>query len=68
MRYGGGAMRYTSHRHREPESRLADYLTEARAIMASPPPSPIPEVLDVSATFESLRWFWLPDEVAAAVR
>jgi selenocysteine lyase/cysteine desulfurase len=68
MRYGDGAMRYTSHRHREPESRLAEYLTEARAIMASPPPSPTPEVLDVSATFESLRWFWLPDEVAAAVR
>ncbi len=29
VRYLEGAMRYASHRHQEPESRLADYLAEA---------------------------------------
>ena len=29
------AMRYAAHRHREPETRLADYLAEARALLAS---------------------------------
>jgi selenocysteine lyase/cysteine desulfurase len=40
IRYEGGAMRYAAHRHREPETRLADYLVEARALMADPPPAP----------------------------
>jgi selenocysteine lyase/cysteine desulfurase len=68
IRYDDGAMRYAAHRHREPESRLADYLAEARSILAAPPPAPPPEALDVSADFEALRWFWLPEEVAAGVR
>jgi selenocysteine lyase/cysteine desulfurase len=68
IRYDDGAMRYAAHRHREPESRLADYLTEARSILAAPPPAPPPEALTVSADFEALRWFWLPEEVAAGVR
>ena len=63
----GGAMRYTAHRHREPESRLADYLAEARRIFAGPPPPAtcIAEPLEVGEDFEHLRWFWLPEEVAA---
>ena len=68
IRYDDGAMRYAAHRHREPESRLADYLAEARSILATPPPAPPPEALTVSADFEALRWFWLPEEVAAGVR
>ena len=29
-------------------------------------PAPEPEPLDVGTDFESLRWFWLPDEIGAA--
>jgi hypothetical protein len=66
IRYEGGAMRYTAHRHRAPESRLPDYLAEARRIFAGPPPvTGSPVSLDVGADFEHLRWFWLPEEIAA---
>ena len=68
VRYEDGAMRYRAHRHREPESRLADYLAEAGEILAAPPVAPRAEALDVSADFEALRWFWLPGELGAAVR
>jgi len=66
IRYEEGTMRYAAHRHREPESRLADYLLEARALLAAPPPTPagIAGPLDVGADFEHLRWFWLPSEAA----
>jgi selenocysteine lyase/cysteine desulfurase len=64
--YTDGEMRYTAHRHREPESRLAAYLAEARALLAAPPPTPggVAGPLAVGADFEHLRWFWLPAEVA----
>jgi selenocysteine lyase/cysteine desulfurase len=67
IRYDDGVMRYAAHRHREPESRLADYLAEARALLADPPPTPggVAGPLDVGADFEHLRWFWLPSEAAA---
>ncbi|MFI5254719.1 MAG: aminotransferase class V-fold PLP-dependent enzyme [Candidatus Limnocylindrales bacterium] len=68
VRFGEQGIGYAAHRHREPESRLADYLTEGRAILAAPPPAPAPEPVDEGADFEALRWFWLPEEVAAAVR
>ena len=65
-------LRYPAHRHREPESRLADYLDEATGILADPTavlgPAPEPEPLDVGTDFESLRWFWLPDEIGARRR
>ena len=32
-----GRMAYPAHRHREPESRLAEYLAEARTLLARPP-------------------------------
>jgi len=66
IRYEEGAMRYAAHRHREPESRLADYLAEAQALLAAPPPTPAAAggPLDVGADFEHLRWFWLPSEAA----
>ena len=38
IRYVDGAMRYAAHRHHAPESRLADHLAEARALLAHPPP------------------------------
>jgi len=67
VRYEDGQMRYAAHRHREPEARLADYLAEARALLASPPPAPpgIGGALEVGADFEDLRWFWLPVEAAS---
>lgn len=58
-------MGYTAHRHREPESRLTGYLDEARALLSALPPMPPGEPLEVSPDFETLRWFLLPDEVAA---
>jgi len=66
IRYEDGAMRYTAHRHREPESRLAAYLEEARALLTAPPPVPAgaAEPIAVGADFEHLRWFWLPAEAA----
>ncbi len=68
VRYEGGVMRYAAHRHREPESRLADYLAEARAILADPPtPAGIGGPLDVGPDFEHLRWFWLPAEAAEEI-
>ncbi|HYM83975.1 MAG TPA: aminotransferase, partial [Candidatus Dormibacteraeota bacterium] len=64
--YAGGAMRYRAHRHREPESRLAAYLEEAREILRRPPMAPPPApALDVGPDFERLRWFLLPHEVLA---
>ncbi len=67
IRYEDGAMRYTAHRHREPEARLADYLAEARRLLAEPPSATVGDAgpLDVGADFEHLRWFWLPREIAA---
>ncbi len=65
--YAGG-MTWPSHRHHEPEARLASYLDEARQRMARPPgPVATPSVdpASVGPDFETLRWFWLPEEVAA---
>jgi selenocysteine lyase/cysteine desulfurase len=79
IRYDDGVMRYAAHRHREPESRLADYLAEARTVLGMAPGAPRPArlgsandaatglagSLDVGPDFEALRWFWLPEEMAA---
>ena len=69
IRYTGQGMAFRSHGQREPESRLADYLVEARAILADPPapPSRPQDVADlaVGPDFEDLRWFLMPDEAAA---
>lgn len=67
--YADGRMAWPSHRHHEPETRLAGYLDEARALLARPVEAPaessLPDGL-VGPDFETLRWFWLPEEVAAA--
>lgn len=65
---GPDGLTYPAHRHRAPESRLAEYLAEAERILADPvaalgpPPPPQPTVVDED--FEDLRWFWLPEEIA----
>jgi len=68
IRYVDGTMVHSGHRRRQaPESSLVDYIEEARRILASPPAplaDPDPHVL--SPDFEALRWFWLPEEIAAS--
>jgi hypothetical protein len=70
IRYENGRLRHPSHgRRQEPETSLARYLEEARAIVDQPPPVPAGTPRhDLSADFEALRWFWLPEEVTAAAR
>jgi selenocysteine lyase/cysteine desulfurase len=67
--YTAAGMVYQQHRRQEPESALASYLAEARALMADPPdPDEPPQRsadLDVGGDFEGLRWFLLPDEAAS---
>jgi selenocysteine lyase/cysteine desulfurase len=61
-----GVMRYPRHAERAPDSALARYLDEARALLAGggPPPAGGLDGL-VSADFEHLRWFELPAECLA---
>jgi selenocysteine lyase/cysteine desulfurase len=71
--YSSGRPEYASHRHREPEMRLAGYLEEAKVLFASPPPAIAAAVegsaaLAVGPDFETLRWFWLPHEAAGLER
>ncbi len=62
--YVEGRMTYQAHRHREPESSLAAYLTEARTILDRPQRDARESELEVGPDFEELRWFWLPEEIA----
>jgi selenocysteine lyase/cysteine desulfurase len=72
IRYGADGMRYKAHRRQEPESRFADYLSEAQTLMQRPPsPAASPQRaadLVVGGDFEGLRWFLLPDEAAEELR
>jgi hypothetical protein len=46
---------------------VADYLAEARSILAGSPRTDLPiDHPDLDADFELLRWFPLPSEVVAA--
>jgi selenocysteine lyase/cysteine desulfurase len=64
VRYQHGRMTWPSHRHHEPESRLAGYLAEARDMLSGPPASQwLPVDPELDADFEALRWFPLPSEV-----
>ena len=69
IRYSAEGMRFEGHRRQEPVGRLADYLAEARALLADPPPPAKPPQglgdLVVGDDFEALRWFLLPAEAAA---
>ncbi len=66
IRYTAAGMTYVQHRRQEPETAFADYLAEARALMADPPiPAETPQAatdLEVGGDFEGLRWYLLPDE------
>jgi selenocysteine lyase/cysteine desulfurase len=65
--YDGDGMHWPVERQTEPESRLGDYLVEARELMARPPVAPAEPSLhkdEVGPDFELLRWFWLPEELA----
>ncbi len=66
--YQDGAMTWPSHRHHEPEGCLAGYLAAARELLAGPPrPLAGPTIPPgaVGPDFEDLRWFLLPEDVAA---
>lgn len=63
--YERGRMAYAAHRHREPQSRLADYLAEARSMLGSPSTNGFKaEDPDLDADFQALRWFPLPTEAS----
>ncbi len=69
--YGADGMRYTAHRHREPEARLAEHLADGARLLADPlrvlggpPKSEAQTSPEVDQDFEDLRWFWLPQEIA----
>jgi hypothetical protein len=57
---------HSAHRHREPESALAGYLSQARGILNGQHRSPEP--MRLGDDFEQLRWFWLPEELPAETR
>jgi len=63
--YATGRMRYVAHSHREPESALVGYLVEARRILQGLPDGTPVEPHRLSDDVEALRWFWLPEEIAA---
>ncbi len=70
--FSGDGVSYPAHRHRAGEEALTGLLEEASRILADPvavlgaaPASVGPPL--VGDDFESLRWFWLPDEVRVAV-
>jgi selenocysteine lyase/cysteine desulfurase len=64
--YSSGAMRYQAHSRRESEAALAGYLAEARRILSELPDERPVEAHHLTPDFETLRWFWLPEEVATA--
>jgi hypothetical protein len=66
VRYDRGRMRYQVHHHREAESALAGYIDAGRRVLASLPDGRPVEPHRLTEDFEALRWFWLPEELAAA--
>ena len=56
---------HPDRRRSAPLSALADYLEEARALLAGVAPDSSVAPVPMTADFEKLRWFPLPEEVAA---
>jgi selenocysteine lyase/cysteine desulfurase len=68
IEYGQAGMPHSAHRHQAAETALPGYLDTARRLFAvSPAPGTAPEALALGSDFEHLRWFWLPQEIAAPV-
>ncbi len=66
--YAGGGMAWPHRRHIREAHSLREYLEDARQILAEAPdkmPAPL-GMPDVTADFEHLRWFPLPDELRGA--
>jgi hypothetical protein len=63
--YDTGAMQYPKMPDTASEDDLSTYLNEARELFDSihPETAPRQAPLDVTASFEDLRWFLLPEEV-----
>lgn len=64
LRFTPDGLAHPDHRTREPENRLADYLAQGERTMKEAQPGDDrarPEGL--TADFERLRWFHLPDEM-----
>ena len=55
-----GAMTYARHDTTAPSSVLADYMREARRIMADAEPPDCSDQAHLSEDFDTLRWFELP--------
>jgi len=71
LTYEGGKLEYGSRHATEPESALKGYLERAREIMARASEratSRTPDAPTLSADFETLRWFLLPEEAEAELR
>jgi selenocysteine lyase/cysteine desulfurase len=60
--YADTAGPHSAHRHREPESAFAGYLSAARGIFNGS--RRVPDPMQLSPDFEHLRWFWLPEELS----
>ncbi len=65
--YASGEMAYPVPTGEVPDGCLTQYLDEARSLLEEidPTAGPVAEPLRATASFEDLRWFLLPDEVAA---
>ena len=68
--YADGTMQYRQHRQSAPDTDFAAYLERARYILGDVETAPAPDPVgrpDVTADFEHLRWFPLPDDVRAGI-
>jgi hypothetical protein len=71
--FAADGVSYPSHRHTLGDAAFADHLAEARRILTDPiaalgePPAADGTGPEVGEDSESLRWFWLPDEVRDAL-
>ncbi len=65
VRLSSLGLAYPEHRRHEPESRLSEYLEEARQIfaLAKPGSGPGRVFTELTDDFEHLRWFPLPGEL-----
>jgi selenocysteine lyase/cysteine desulfurase len=63
--YEDGSLQFREHPAHAPESELADYLHNARALFDSidPTTGPSQPPVEATASFEDLRWFLLSEEV-----